>query len=64
MKALPFNTRWGRQRPGFTQREIPSAAEVKAAQTPAGGWTKAQLAMWGISWPPPPGWRKALESAQ
>lgn len=25
------------------------------------GFTKAQLAGWGVSWPPPKGWKKALE---
>lgn len=32
-----------------------------AGQTTAGGWTKAQLAAWGIPWPPPKGWRRELE---
>lgn len=39
---------------------IPTAAEIAAARSPAGGWTKAQLAEWGVSWPPPKGWRQAL----
>lgn len=38
----------------------PTAAEIEAARTPAGGWTKDQLAQWGVSWPPPKGWKKAL----
>ena len=33
---------------------------VDAARTPAGGWTKDQLAFWGVSWPPPKGWKKKL----
>lgn len=41
---------------------VPSPDEVAAAQTPNGGWTKKQLADWGIPWPPPPGWRKYLEA--
>jgi hypothetical protein len=36
------------------------AAEIDAARTKAGGWTKEQLAKWGVPWPPPKGWRKAL----
>ena len=24
-------------------------------------WTRAQLAEWGVPWPPPKGWRKRLE---
>ena len=39
---------------------IPSAEEIEAAKTPAGGWTKAQLAEWGVSWPPKHGWKKRL----
>ena len=39
---------------------IPTAAEIEAARTPAGGWTKAQLAAWGVPWPPPKGWRQDL----
>lgn len=39
---------------------MPTAAEIEAAKTPRGGWTKAQLAAWGVPWPPPKGWRAAL----
>ncbi len=35
-------------------------AEINAARTPRGGWTRAQLAKWGVSWPPPKGWRREL----
>ncbi|MGW2426766.1 hypothetical protein ACWC0C_47875 [Streptomyces sp. NPDC001709] len=41
---------------------VPSPDEVAAAQTPNGGWSKNQLAEWGIPWPPPMGWRKHLEA--
>jgi hypothetical protein len=34
--------------------------EIEAGRTPAGGFTKAQLAKWGVPWPPPKGWKKAL----
>ncbi|WP_157914211.1 DNA cytosine methyltransferase [Methylorubrum populi] len=37
-----------------------SAEQVLAARTPQGGWTKAQLAAWGVPWPPPKGWRERL----
>jgi hypothetical protein len=33
---------------------------IDAARSPRGGWTKAQLAEWGVPWPPPKGWRRAL----
>ena len=39
----------------------PTAEEIEAARTPAGGWTRATLAGWGVPWPPPKGWRKRLE---
>ena len=34
--------------------------EIEAARTPRGGWTREQLAEWGVPWPPPAGWRHAL----
>lgn len=34
--------------------------EIMSAQTPRGGWTKAQLETWGVPWPPPGGWKRAL----
>ena len=40
--------------------QIPSPENITAAKSPKGGWTKAQLAAWGISWPPPKGWRERL----
>jgi hypothetical protein len=38
-----------------------TAEEIEAAKTPAGGWTRATLAQWGVPWPPPKGWRAKLE---
>ena len=35
-------------------------AEIEAAKTPSGGWTREQLARWGVPWPPPKGWRQCL----
>lgn len=40
---------------------MPTREEIDAARTPKGGWTREQLAKWGVPWPPPKGWRKALE---
>jgi hypothetical protein len=34
--------------------------EIEAGRSPAGGWTRAQLAKWGVPWPPPKGWRARL----
>jgi hypothetical protein len=30
--------------------------EVEAGRSPAGGFTRKQLAAWGVLWPPPAGW--------
>lgn len=38
----------------------PTEADIEAARTPRGGWTRETLAGWGVPWPPPKGWRKAL----
>ena len=33
---------------------------IEAAKTAAGGWTRDTLSKWGVSWPPPKGWRQRL----
>ncbi|WP_406089485.1 sigma factor-like helix-turn-helix DNA-binding protein [Streptomyces sp. NBC_01013] len=38
----------------------PSPEDIELARTPAGGWTREQLAVWGVPWPPPKGWKKHL----
>jgi len=44
-----------------TMKDItPSPSEIEAGKTPRGGWTKQQLAAWGVEWPPVRGWRKRL----
>ena len=35
-------------------------AEIEAAKSPRGGFTQNTLAAWGVPWPPPKGWRRAL----
>ena len=42
---------------------IPSPAEIIAARTKRGGWTKATLKKWGVGWPPTRGWKAKLEQA-
>ena len=37
-----------------------SEQDILDKRTTAGGYTKAQLAEWGVSWPPPKGWKKSL----
>ncbi len=37
---------------------------IESRRTVRGGYTRAQLAEWGVSWPPPAGWKKALTSLQ
>lgn len=34
--------------------------QIEAGRSPAGGYTKEQLAIWGVPWPPPKGWKEAL----
>lgn len=34
--------------------------EIESAMTFRGGWTRAQLAEWGVPWPPPNGWKQRL----
>ncbi len=41
-------------------KRLVSYREIEAARTPNGGFTREQLAEWGISWPPPKGWQKKL----
>jgi hypothetical protein len=40
--------------------KLPSKAEIEAGKSARGGWTRARLAEWGVPWPPPKGWKKAL----
>jgi hypothetical protein len=37
--------------------------EVEAGRSPAGGFTREQLAKWHVPWPPPTGWLQALNRA-
>ena len=34
--------------------------EIEAARTEKGGWTRETLTRWGVSWPPPKGWKERL----
>jgi hypothetical protein len=45
---------------GSAQIRVPTEAEIEAGKSPRGGWTKKQLALWGVPWPPPHGWKQAL----
>jgi hypothetical protein len=58
---------WGspiRQQPLIVGPETykPTRDEVMALRTVEGGWTAAQLAKWGVSWPPSKGWIERLTS--
>src|SRR6185437_15362739 len=33
--------------------DVPSPADVEAARTRHGGWSRETLAGWGVAWPPP-----------
>lgn len=37
-----------------------SESLIESLKTPKGGWTKASLALLGVPWPPPKGWKKRL----
>jgi hypothetical protein len=43
-----------------SEATVITRAEILAKRTPRGGWTKAQLAEWGIGWPPPRGFIEKL----
>jgi hypothetical protein len=49
-----------RMKSGKEYIEVPSDQEIEDARTARGGWTKETLARWGVPWPPPRGWKKAL----
>lgn len=34
--------------------------ELEAGRTEKGAFTRKQLAAWGVPWPPPKGWKRAL----
>jgi hypothetical protein len=38
--------------------------QVELSKTAKGGFTRKQLEAWGISWPPPRGWRFELETGR
>lgn len=46
----------------FVPTRLVSPEEIAAARTGSGGWTRAQLAEWGVPWPPPKGWKHRLEA--
>lgn len=41
-------------------RQTISEAEIEAVRTSKGGWNKAILNQWGVPYPPPKGWKKAI----
>ena len=40
---------------------LPTPQQIDAARSKNGGWTRPTLSTWGVPWPPPRGWRRALE---
>jgi hypothetical protein len=55
----------GSARPAAPQRPTAqkgrlTAADIERGKSPKGGWTRATLAAWGVSWPPPKGWKEKL----
>lgn len=53
-------TRAAKKRISSGEFRVPSPDEVEACKTVRGAWTAAQLAQWGVPWPPPHGWRYEL----
>jgi hypothetical protein len=44
---------------GLRKRMQITAKDIEAKKTKNGGWTRKQLAEWGVPWPPPKGWKNA-----
>ena len=44
----------------YGRRELVADLVIEAGKTPRHGWTSAQLARWGVAWPPAKGWRREL----
>jgi hypothetical protein len=44
----------------FVPARLFTEAEIEAAMTPRGGFSKESLAELGVPWPPPKGWREAI----
>jgi hypothetical protein len=44
----------------WTPRVWLTRSEVARARTPAGGWTREQLAAWRVPWPPPRAWARVV----
>jgi hypothetical protein len=47
------------QRPTAQKGHL-TAADIERGKSPKGGWTRATLVAWGVSWPPPKGWKEKL----
>ena len=47
------------QRPAAPRGQL-TAADIERGKSPKGGWTRETLAAWGVSWPPPKGWKDNL----
>lgn len=42
---------------------IPSPEEIEQYKMPNGRWSRHDLEMWGVQWPPREGWKEELERA-
>ncbi len=56
VKASPAHNRPVQSNPERRYTE----AEIERGRSPRGGWTRKTLAGWGVSWPPPKGWKDRL----
>lgn len=50
-----------RPKPAPPDAYLPSPDVVENARSAGGGWAQSTLHAWGVPWPPPAGWKAALE---
>lgn len=67
-ECIAIVSSWMRERPRIKSRDRPCLVtqptpyELENSRTPRGGYSRKQLAEWGIPWPPPKGWRSRLKA--
>jgi hypothetical protein len=64
LRSSPKNPQSGapspRTRDEWTPAKILTYEELEAGRSPAGGFTRATTAAWGVPWPLPKGWKEKL----
>src|SRR5262249_56876180 len=49
-----------RQKRELSIMQLIDEEEIEAQRTPKGGWNRSALANWGVPWPAPSGWKRAI----